>query len=67
MEIEGHCNACHRTFDAHWHQYPDLTTQEAILDPYCTYCKSHDVFTTTDESGDDFSYETDETDPVEED
>ena len=52
MIIDGHCRDCGHSFDAHWHQYPDLTTQDAILAPYCFKCKSRNVTTTTDESDD---------------
>ena len=52
MNIEGYCNKCRCKFDAHWNSYPDLTTQEAILSPYCLNCKSLDVVTKTDESDD---------------
>ena len=52
MIIEGHCNDCGSWFNAHWHEYPDLTTQDAILTPYCFKCKSINVTTTTDESDD---------------
>jgi hypothetical protein len=52
MIVEGKCNSCLRWFDAHWHQYPDLTMLEAAMNPYCPYCKATDVVTYTDESDD---------------
>jgi len=52
MEVFGYCHSCGKQFDAHWHNYPDLSTSEAIMNPYCIYCKSSDVHTSTDESGD---------------
>lgn len=70
MEVEGYCHKCGRAFDAHWNNYPDLTPSEAIMHPYCLYCKSTDVHTITDEHGDyydnddgdvfDLSYEEDD-------
>ena len=52
MIIDGHCNDCGNDFDAHWGCYPDLTTQEAILKPYCPKCKGIQVTTVIDERGD---------------
>lgn len=50
MEVLGFCHGCGKQFDAHWHNYPELTA--AIMNPYCIYCKSLDVHILTDESND---------------
>jgi Zn finger protein HypA/HybF involved in hydrogenase expression len=52
MIVDGFCRKCQRTFDAHWSNYPDLSEQEAILRPYCPYCKCDDVYITTDDNFD---------------
>jgi hypothetical protein len=63
MIVEGRCRKCAYDFDAHWSKYPDLSTTEAILKPYCPKCKSLEVTTWTDESNDDMQgddYDSDE-------
>jgi hypothetical protein len=49
MIVDGKCYKCNTNFNAHWDQYP-IPPREAILHPYCPYCKSDDVKITTDES-----------------
>jgi hypothetical protein len=66
MIIEGYCRDCGQSFDAHWHQYPELPILEAVMHPYCKRCGSDDVSTHTDE---DYDYYSDSgtDDPVEDD
>lgn len=45
MEVNGHCQACGHSFDAHWHK-------TGTLFPACPACGSKKVTTTTDESHD---------------
>lgn len=52
MEIIGFCHNCGKEFDAHWHNYPELSPIKAAMEPYCLHCKSLDVHTMTDESND---------------
>ena len=52
MEIEGYCKNCDRYFDAHWSNYPEMTVVEAVMRPYCLYCKSIEVYTNNDEIND---------------
>jgi Zn finger protein HypA/HybF involved in hydrogenase expression len=55
MEVFGYCRTCGKDFDAHWHNYPELSASDAVLKPYCPLCKGHDVHITTDESNDNVS------------
>jgi hypothetical protein len=50
MEVEGYCHKCGKKFDAHWTNYPNQ--HEGLMNPYCLYCKSHDIHILTDESND---------------
>lgn len=60
MEVFGSCRKCGKQFDAHWHNYPELSSTEAIMKPYCPYCKSLDIHVTTDESNDYYDEDYDE-------
>lgn len=47
MNVELHCRKCGKWSDGHWTLYPNPV--EAIMHPYCLYCKAPDVVTFTDE------------------
>ena len=48
MEINGYCQKCRESFDAHWHNYP----KGYNMNLYCLTCKSYDITWSTDESND---------------